>query len=384
MKRYKAILSTILAAVLMAGALSACGTTKPAEAVTEPAAAQAEEPDVAEAVTEQEEVPAEEPAEDETYDVCTVYLGGAENATDGMERVDDQFNDDGSYRTEHVSDDGMLSVCEVGRLWDENKPASEEEAAVEMAHWILLEGDTASEETVALSEEYTANTSYPVYVVSFLTGSNEDTWSWKAFTLSTDTCGLVYAIGAPADYDQDMIAMADTVFPELVVIDKDEDLETNDGIYKTDLSAYYGMHIDDVAVDFPDLQYDDSYKNSETTDVSEPADMMERRSDGIALGGPFFTIDNAGNVVAVSYGGQTYCICEITVGMPMSEAADLAKMHDFQFSYAEIAHGTATYVSVYDNGEMLLCISSDAEAELGKLEESDVTGNVEFIVLTAK
>ena len=94
MKRYKAILSTILAAVMMAGTLSACGTTKPAEAVTEPAAAQAEEPDVAEAVTEQEEVPAEEPAEDETYDVCTVYLGGAENATDGMERVDDQFNDD--------------------------------------------------------------------------------------------------------------------------------------------------------------------------------------------------------------------------------------------------------------------------------------------------
>ncbi len=358
-------------------------------------AAPAHAPEAAPEVTE---TPAPAPAEEETKPepvadaeessdaVCTLYLGGAEDATSGMEQVDDTFNDDGSYRYEYVNGDGMIDVREVGKLWNGNEPESPEDKAIEMARWILHDGYKSSDETVKLSDEYTANTSYPVYIVSFLTGSNEDTWSWKAFTVATDTCGLVYAIGGPADFDEDSLALANKVFPKLRVIDKDEGLETNDGTYMSDLFDYFGAKIDDVAFDFPELQYDDSYKTAKegTTEVSEPAENMETMSDGFALAGPFFTIDTEDKVVGINYGGRTYCLSGIKVGMPMSEAAELAKSHGFSFERVDITHGSAKYVLIYDNGETELYFVSDADGNTSKMEESDVTGNVDSIAVYKK
>ena len=326
--------------------------------------------------------------EDETYEEdeqseCTLYLSGGEDATSGMERVEDQINDDGSYRIEYVSHDGMLSICQVGKSGLEESE-SLEEAAIKRACWALNKGDTTYDETVELNDEYSMNNTYPVYLVSFTTGENEDTWYWKAFTLETDTCGLVYAIGAPADYEEDVLDIADRVFPQLRVTEQTEGFDTN-GVYKMDLFAYYDMNIDDVAADLTDLQYDDSYKTAEdTTEISAPTDNMEKLSDGYALAGPFFTVNNEGTVVGVNYGGHNYSVCEIEAGMPMGEAAQMARIHGFNFSRVEIAHGTATYVSIYDNGDVLLCISSDAEGDFKKTEESDVTGNVDSIRIIKK
>ncbi len=353
------------------------------EEIEEPAAENTGN-EISETETGAEEAEAAE-SEEASDAVCTIYLGGAEDASEGMEIVDDQFQDDGTYRNEYVASDGMLAICETGRLWTGNVPGNPEEAAIEMARWILPEGKKSADEKAVLNEEYSANTSYPVYIVTFTTGSNEDTWSWKAFTLATDTCGLVYAVGAPADFDGDMIALADREFPKLRVVDKDEGLETNEGSAMTDLFEYYGANIDHVATDFPGLQYDDSYKKSEgTTEISPPISTMEKMSDGFALAGPFFTVDKSGTIVGISYGGKTYSVCEIKAGIPMSKAAEIAKSHGFNFSGVEITHGTAKYVAIYDNGTMQLCITSDADGEFGKTEESDVTGNVDGILLTAK
>ena len=383
MNRIMRTTGLLICIVMIISGLCACSQAAPtvapvSEASSEPAAETAPE-----ATPEATPSPvASEDVNPESGEVCHIYLGGAEDATTGMEMIDDTFNDDGSYRYEHITDDGMLCICEAGKLWNAGDASSPEEAAKEIASWILLSGEKYADVTVENNEEFGANVTYPVYIVSFTTGSNEDTWSWKAFTVATDTCGLVYAIGGPADFDEDMLALSDKYFPKLRVIDKDEGLETNDGVYKTDLYAYLGMNIDDVAVDFPDLQYDDSYKNSEgTTEVSEPADMMEKMSDGLALGGPFFTIDKSGTVVGVNYGGKTYCVCQISVGMPMSEAKELAKQQDFKFSRVEITHGTAKYVAIYDNGQYELCITSDEDGNTGKTDESDVEGNVDCLLI---
>ncbi len=390
-RTYKTIIAMIMMLGLMAGVLSGCGKSN-AEADM-PEQTEEEAPSETVEKTEDETIETENDAEEtepveseEDYDaVCTLYLGGADDASEGMKTVDDQYHEDGSYRTEYVSDDGMLGICEVGKLWSGDIPEDPEEAAVTMARWILPEGRESADESAELNEEYSANTTYPVYVVTFTTGSNEDTWSWKAFTVATDTCGLVYAIGAPADFDEDMITLANKTFPKLCVVDRNEGGETNDGSDMTDLFEYYGSNIEHVAADFPELEYDDSYKSSEgTTEISAPTDTMEKMSDGIALAGPFFTVDKEGTVVGVNYGGQTYSVCGITAGIPMSEAAEIAKSHGFDFSNVEITHGTAKYVAIYDNGEMKLCITSDADGDFGKTEESDVTGNVDGILLIMK
>ena len=154
---------------------------------------------------------------------------------------------------------------------------------------------------------------------------------------------------------------------------------------KRDLFDYYDVNIEQVATDLTDLQIDDSYKTADgTTVISGPTDTMETLSDGYALAGPFFTVDNDGTVVGINYGGKEYTLCSIAAGIPMSEAADIAKSHGFTFSSVEIAHGTAQYVAIYENSYMTLCITSDAEGEFGQSEESDVTGNVDSVLLYRK
>ncbi|MCR5233490.1 MAG: hypothetical protein K6E53_06225 [Lachnospiraceae bacterium] len=383
--RKKAIISMMIISLLAVGTLSAC-KGKPKEEAKDQSVEQAEEETVEEADNTPEEVLEDEETdeyEEDEYNTCTLYLAGGEEATAGMERVEDTIEDDGSYLIEHVSHDGMLSICQVGKA---EFPESEslEDLAVGMARWVLYEDEEISDETVELNDEYSENTSYPVYIVSFMTGENEDARSWRAYTLATDTCGLVYAIGAPADYEDDILDIADRVFPKLKVADQVEGFDTN-GVIKMDLFAYYDMNIDDVAADITDLQYDDSYKAAEgTTEISGPTDKMEKLSDGYALAGPFFTVDKEGTVVGVNYGGHDFCVCEIEAGMPMSEAAENAKLHGFEFSRVEIAHGTAKYVSIYDNGEVELCITSDADGDFSKTEESDVTGNVDSILIIKK
>ncbi len=150
----------------------------------------------------------------------------------------------------------------------------------------------------------------------------------------------------------------------------------------TDLADYYGKTIDDIAGAFPDLQYDDSYKTSvDATVISGPTDTMEKMSDGLALAGPYFAIDNDGKVVGVRYGGKKYKVCGITAGIPVSEAADIAKSNGYRFSSVEVAHGTAKYVAMYENGEAELSIVSDADGDFYKTEESDVTGNVDDLMI---
>ena len=155
------------------------------------------------------------------------------------------------------------------------------------------------------------------------------------------------------------------------------------GISGLDLFDYFECSIEDIASAFPDLEYDDSYKtNTESsTTFSEPTDGMETLSDGLALAGPFFSVDNEGTVVGIYYGGKNQTICGLCGGMDMKEAGEIAKSHGFEFSRLDVAHGTAAYVAIYNNGEMELAISSDAEGDISKTEESDITGNVDSVSL---
>lgn len=178
-----------------------------------------------------------------------------------------------------------------------------------------------------------------------------------------------------ADKDADDKGKGDII---TMVTDDDQEL--------SDLFDLYGTSIDDLASKFPDLQYDDSYKTNSDgfTEVSEPTDNMEKTSDGYALAGPFFYIDNDGKVVGINYGGREYSVCKITLGMSMSEAQEIVKSQGYEFSSVEIAHGTAKYVAIYEKDGIVISIASDADGDFNKTEENDVTGNADSITIYNK
>lgn len=396
MKKKTGISTAMLSAALaLTLAVGGCGSNKSAApaAPAEPApASEAPAEEAPEAPVEEvpEEIPESEMAEEDVSlddeealagESLAVWLGGAEEETADMEEYEESIEYVDGYRYDYISGDGILTVINTGWLGVPGD-GSPEDSAAEIAAWVLGEDETCADVSVESNDEYSANTTYPVYIVSFTTGENEDTRSWKVFTVATDTCGLAFGVSAPIDIEEDMIAFTDRVFPKLRV--EDRDLEASfPGISGLDLFDYFECSIEDVASAFPDLEYDDSYKtNTESsTTFSEPTDGMETLSDGLALAGPFFSVDNEGTVVGIYYGGKNQTICGLCGGMDMKEAGEIAKGHGFEFSRLDVAHGTANYVAVYNNGEMELAISSDAEGDTGKLEESDITGNVDSVSL---
>ncbi|MBO4396354.1 MAG: hypothetical protein J5819_08415 [Eubacterium sp.] len=218
-KNVKKGLSALLIAT-MAFALTACGDDSQPAAADSGSAAATEAPATEAPATEEPatEAPAAEDtgsgdvADDDSFN--GFYLSGGEYILIGTSLVVDEKNDDGTYFVQNVSDDGMLTVYQQGgiSLPDENTP--EEEYALNLATG-LSETGANDDARIKPSNEYSETMTYPVYVASFTSGSNEDTRQWWVYITFSDSGVYLYGINTPADADPDAGAIADEVFPGL-------------------------------------------------------------------------------------------------------------------------------------------------------------------------
>ena len=147
----------------------------------------------------------------------------------------------------------------------------------------------------------------------------------------------------------------------------------------TELKDYYGLNVDDLMADFPDLEI----TADEGTYDKNGAQYMDKKEqyDGV-LAGPTFDVDKDFNIVGITYGGKKFTLFGIKTGMDMQEAIKAAKADGWEFSNVDFAHGTAQYVVNMTKDDKTLTLISDAEGEFGRSEESDVSGNVATISLT--
>ena len=75
-----------------------------------------------------------------------------------MEESEESYDEDASYRFDYYSADGITSICDTGRAWYAPESASPEDAALEMASWVLPDGYEYYDEYVVLNDEYSAKT----------------------------------------------------------------------------------------------------------------------------------------------------------------------------------------------------------------------------------
>ena len=61
----------------------------------------------------------------------------------------------------------------------------------------MSEADTYELLSAEEHEEYSKNLSYPVYIVTYTAGENEDTREWTVFVMDTDICTYLYGFCAP-------------------------------------------------------------------------------------------------------------------------------------------------------------------------------------------
>ena len=84
----------------------------------------------------------------------------------------------------------------------------------------LGETDAYSLETVEENNTYTANMTYPVYIVTYTAGENEDTREWTVFVMDTDSYTYLYGFGAMLDaVDDEMKSIYQDIFAGLYLFD---------------------------------------------------------------------------------------------------------------------------------------------------------------------
>lgn len=71
------------------------------------------------------------------------------------------------------------------------------------------------------NEEYSKNLSYPVYIVTYIAGENEDTREWTVFVMDTDICTYLYSFCVPPDAAADMDETYQNIFSQLYLSDEE-------------------------------------------------------------------------------------------------------------------------------------------------------------------
>ena len=222
----------ILTVALAMSLLTACGGKDPAPASstpadTKPATSQAEPADKSEATPDastpaastqapaKTETPTQEPAEqdDQTTKQIPVLMGGALPFTN-MQNLKTENYDDGGYYYEDMTQDSSTVIINSAYPSTQAEGQSAEDYAVATAT-ALAQSDNCKVQSCEQNSTYTANLSYPVYVVTFTSGANEDMRMWTVFMTATDTDTYLYAFSSTMDAADELAQTYLDVFSNL-------------------------------------------------------------------------------------------------------------------------------------------------------------------------
>lgn len=217
----------ILTLALAMSLLTACGGKDPAPASsaptdTKPAASQAEPADKSEATPDtstqtpdKTETPTQKPEKqgDQSTKQIPVLMCGALPFTN-MQNLKTENHDDGGYYYEDMTQDSSTVIINSAYPSTQAEGQSAEDYAVATAT-ALAQSDNCKVQSCEQNSTYTANLTYPVYVVTFTSGANEDMRMWTVFMTATDTDTYLYAFSSTMDAADELAQTYQDVFSNL-------------------------------------------------------------------------------------------------------------------------------------------------------------------------
>lgn len=207
----------ILTVALTLSLLTACGGKEPAPASsasagTQPATSQAEPADKSKATPDTSTQKPEKQG-DQTTRQIPVLMGGALPFTN-MQNLKTENHDDGGYYYEDMTQDSSTVIINSAYPTTQAEDQSLEEYAVATAT-ALAQSDNCKVQSCKQNSTYTANLTYPVYVVTFTSGANEDMRMWTVFMTATDTDTYLYAFSSTMDAADELAQTYQDVFSNL-------------------------------------------------------------------------------------------------------------------------------------------------------------------------
>lgn len=154
----------------------------------------------------------------EDGDDVPVLMGGALPFTN-METLQSENYEDGTYYYADVTEDGQIIVVNTVHqshwgLFDETFEHYMTDCALTLADTNIF-----AVQNVEQNETYSENMSYPVYVVTYTSGENEDMRKWTVFVMDTDSYTYLYSFCATLDAEDDMESVYRDIFAGLYLSD---------------------------------------------------------------------------------------------------------------------------------------------------------------------
>ena len=147
-----------------------------------------------------------------------VLMGGGLPFTN-MENLESENYADGTYYYADATEDGMTII--VNTVFVKDADTDVQELENYLVGCALNLGDSDLYEVVSVSQDadLTANFTYPVYIVEYTAGANEDMQKWTVFAMDTDAYTYLYGFCTTLDNAEDMEEIYQDIFAGLYLSD---------------------------------------------------------------------------------------------------------------------------------------------------------------------
>ena len=206
MKNWKTKYTSLLLAVALCLSLTACGNSN--------------EPDADDNGNSDSDVTVES-NDDGRGDVipddgnAVPVLMGDALPFNNVETLESEKHEDGTYYFADMAEDGLVVVVNTVLPRDlENDTQTPEEYLTDCA-LSLDKSNSCVLQTVEPNDEYSQKMSYPVYIVTYTSGTNEDSCEWTVFAMDTDLYTYLYGFRVPLDSADDVRSVYQDIFAGL-------------------------------------------------------------------------------------------------------------------------------------------------------------------------
>lgn len=135
-----------------------------------------------------------------------------------IETLQSENHEDGTYYYEDMAEDGLILVVNTvlpRNFVDDAQTLEDYQNYLIGCALDLGKADTDRLQTVEQNDAYTRKMSYPVYIVTYTTGENEDSREWTVFAMDTDRYTYLYGICVTLDAADDFKPLYQDIFAGL-------------------------------------------------------------------------------------------------------------------------------------------------------------------------
>ncbi|MGN1250687.1 MAG: hypothetical protein ACI4XW_11495, partial [Candidatus Spyradocola sp.] len=147
-----------------------------------------------------------------------VLMGGALPFT-GMVNLLTETNEDGTYTYMDMTEDGLTVVVNTAMLSGCVYDVQTIEDYLSACALEMSDALTYDALTIEQNMAYTEQMTYPVYIVTYIAGENEDSREWTVYAMDTDCLTYLYGFGTTLDAAEDVRDIYPDIFAGLYLSD---------------------------------------------------------------------------------------------------------------------------------------------------------------------